>query len=731
MKKIILVAMLLGSSAVFSQRGFTISEATFGQNTDYTVSTLSSARWKDNNSFTLYNATKDTLFIKSKDNKWENQFFLSAKNLEDILNTELKFTNFTLDKIPSDLKWVNQDEILFSVNQADNKFKHLVKLNLKTKKVTNNFAFNPIGQEQIISRNGDFLAWLKDNNIVITTNKGEDVVVTSDPTMDIVNGSSFTHRNEFGIDKGMWWSPKQDQLLYYKNDQSFVFDYPLVDWQQRIAKNKPLKYPMAGMPNERVSLVIYDVYTKEKTTIKTGYEDQFLTMVTWDPSGNYVYVGILNRQQNNLKLNQYNAATGALEKTLFEQEATTYVEPSQSLEFLPNDAKKFIYFSDHQGFRQMYLYNTDGKLERNLGYDNVIVDKFLGFDKAGSTAYYIGVTNNGLDKQLFSVDLQKGKTTAITENSGTHNINFNPDKTLFIDQFNNIETPNKISIVNPQKDTKEIEIHNAQDPFLNKIDMPKMDLIEIKSQDGETSLNARMIYPTNFNPAKKYPVLIYVYGGPHAQLITNSWMGGANLFLQYMAQNGYIVFTVDNRGSKNRGRDFEHIIHKELGKNEMADQLKGVEYLENLPFVDKEKIGVYGWSFGGFMATSLVLNYPEIFKVAVAGGPVMDWKYYEIMYGERYMDTPMENPEGYKNTNLIDQANKLENKLLIIHGAQDPVVLQQHSMEFVQACIEANKQVDYFLYPTHEHNVSGKDREHLNTKIANYFFDYLAKPSKE
>ncbi|MHC5354743.1 S9 family peptidase [Myroides sp. LJL115] len=730
MKKTFLVAMLLGSSIMYSQRGFTIGEATFGQFDDFAISSLSSPKWKDNNSFTVISNNRDTIFLKSKDNKWENQFLMSALELENILNSQLKFTNFKLKRLPSDLQWVNENEILFSVIQEDNKFKHVIQLNLKTNKIINRFTFNSKGENEIISRDGNFIAWLKDNNIIITTNKGEDIIVTNDPNKDIVNGSPFTHRNEFGVDQGMWWSPKQDQLLFYKNDQSFVFDYPLVDWQQRIAKSEPLKYPMAGMPNERVSLVIYDVYTKEKIILNTGYEDQFLTMVTWDPSGNYVYVGILNRQQNNLKLNQYNAATGELEKTLFEQKATTYVEPSQGLIFLPKDSKKFIHFSEHQGYRQMYLYNTDGKLEKNLGHQDIIVDQFLGFDNTGNTAYYIGITNKGLDKNLFSVDINKGVTTALTPSSGTHKILLNQDKSYFIDEFNNIETPNRISIVNTASN-KEVELENVQNPFLGKIDMPKMDLLEIKAGDSTTTLNARIIYPSNFNPSKKYPVLVYVYGGPHAQLVTNSWLGGSNLFLQYMAQNGYIVFTVDNRGSKNRGRDFEHVIHKELGKAEMADQLKGIEYLKNLPFVDQDKIGVYGWSFGGFMATSLVLNYPEVFQVAVAGGPVMDWKYYEIMYGERYMDTPMENPEGYEKNNLVSQAHKLENKLLIIHGAQDPVVLQQHSMEFIEACIKANKQVDYFLYPTHEHNVYGKDREHLNTKIANYFFDYLAKPKKE
>ena len=219
--------------------------------------------------------------------------------------------------------------------------------------------------------------------------------------------------------------------------------------------------------------------------------------------------------------------------------------------------------------------------------------------------------------------------------------------------------------------------------------------------------------------------MVYVYGGPHAQLVTNEWLGGASLFDYYMAQQGYVVFTLDNRGSDARGRDFEHVVHRQLGQNEMADQMKGVEFLKSKGFVDHDRIGVYGWSFGGFMTTSLMLNQADTFKVGVAGGPVCDWKYYEIMYGERYMDTPQENPEGYKKTSVINKANQLKGRLLIIHGAQDNVVVQQHSMEFINACIANGKQVDYFLYPTHEHNVRGKDRIHLNQKIADYFETHL------
>ncbi|UVD79450.1 DPP IV N-terminal domain-containing protein [Myroides albus] len=727
-KKSSLLFLLLTGNILFAQRDLTIAEATRAQYSHFAPKSLAQPQWKNDSAFTFVTSQRDSLLLKSKELKWQDQTILTAKQLELILNQNFKNSPFELNTIPFDFKWVQDNVAVFTVMDKEKKFKYNIKLDTKEQKVTNFFKYNSIAQEQTISRNENYLAWLKDNNIVITDNKGADMVVTEDINIDVVNGSGSTHRNEFGIDTGMWWSPKQDQLLYYRKDQSTVTDYPLVQWGERVAENKSIKYPMAGMTNERVSLVIFDVLTKEKVTLDTGYEDQFLTMVTWDPSGNYVYVGVLNRHQNHLKLNQYNAATGAFEKTLFEEKATTYVEPSQGLVFTPNK-KSFIHFSESEGYRQMYLYNTDGKLEQKLGFENVIVSKFLGFDHEGKHAYYEGVTNQGLDRQLFRVNLKKGKTEQLTELSGTHNVVLNKSKSVFLDQFNNLETPNK-AVVQNTDNKKEIELFEAVNPYQGVINMPKMELVKFKAGDNKTDLNARIIYPTNFDPNKKYPVMVYVYGGPHAQLITNSWLGGANLFFHYMAQNGYIVFTVDNRGSFNRGRDFEQVIHRQLGQAEMQDQLKGVEYLKSLSFVNQDKIGVYGWSFGGFMTTTLSINHPEIFKVGVAGGPVMDWKMYEIMYGERYMDMPQENPQGYEKTSLLNKADKLNNKLLIIHGAQDPVVVQQHSMEFIESCIKENKQVDYFLYPTHEHNVLGKDRIHLNTKIANYFFDFLEKPTK-
>lgn len=728
MKKIHLLALaILSSNFLFAQRNLTMQEATLGQYATFAPEKLTQPSWKNAKTLTHLNTKRDSMFVRTSAQQWESSFLLTATQLNQAIGTSVTEATFKMAAFPSDMQWKSETVVAFSVVDTDQKFRWLLQYNTEEKKIEVIQKVPTQGQEYIVSRNSDYVAWLKDNNIVIADKQGQQTAVTTDTDTAIVNGSSNTHRNEFGIAKGMWWSPKQEQLLYYRNDQSQVTDYPLVQWNTRVAENQNIKYPMAGMTNERVSLVIYDVYTHAKVVLQTGEKDQFLTMVTWDPSGNYVYVGVLNREQNHLKLNKYNAATGAFEATLFEEKSTTYTEPSQGLIFNPVDSKTFLYLSEKNGYRQPYLYSTEGKLIQALGQDSVLVEEILGFDKEGKNLYYTGITNQGLDRHLFKVNLKKAKTEQLTTRTGTHAITLNEDRTLFLDSFNSIEVPNQVSIVQTANQ-KEVELFTAKDPYLGVIDMPKMDIVTITAADGKTPLNARVIYPTNFDATKKYPVMVYVYGGPHAQLITNTWLGGSSLFFHYMAQQGYLVFTVDNRGSFNRGRDFEHVIHRQLGQHEMADQMQGVKYLQTLPYVDQEKIGVYGWSFGGFMTTTLSVTHPSIFKVGVAGGPVMDWKMYEIMYGERYMDTPQENPEGYERTSLLNKAAQLDNRLLIIHGAQDPVVVQQHSMLFLEACIKANKQVDYFLYPTHEHNVRGIDRIHLNTKIAQYFFDHLAKP---
>ena len=723
MKKYILSFLLVGSFAV--AQNLTIEETVLGPR-KYAPTTQTAQQWrKDSKSITYLSTDFSSLIEKSAANGWTASTLATKAEFEAALKSKISNDEFSLRMFPFAITWKTANTFETEVTGKKNNYK--VTYDVVSKEITSVISYSIEGAQAKFASNHN-VAWLQENNIRITTPSGQVIEVTNDENKAIVNGSENVHRQEFGINSGMWWNEKGTQLAYYRKDETMVANYPITNWNEREATNKDIKYPMAGMTSENVTLVIYDVASGKKVTIQTGEpKDQYLTMVSWEPSGKHIFIGILNREQNHLKFNKYDVATGAFVKTLFEEKASTWVEPQHALTFVPNNPSQFIYQTDFYGFNQMYLYNTDGKLLKKLGYKDVVVKEILGFDATNTKINYIGTSNNGLDRQLFQVDLKSGKTVQLTTVSGTHNASVSSDGTMVLDQYSNLSTPNEISILNIKNKRANTSLVKAENPFTGKIDLPKIEFITITSADGTTPLNGRLIYPGNFDATKKYPVMVYVYGGSHAQLVNNRWLGGAGFFDIYMAQQGYVVFTLDNRGSDSRGKKFCDVNHRNLGVNEMADQMKGIEFLKSKSFVDADKIGVFGWSFGGFMTTSLMTNHSDVFKVGVAGGPVIDWKYYEIMYGERYMDTPQENPEGYEKTSLLNKAKDLKGRLLVIHGAQDPVVVQQHSMNFIEACIKAGKQVDYFLYPNHEHNVGGRDRIHMYAKIADYFDLHLKK----
>lgn len=723
MKKYVFSLLLIGNLTIAQK--LTIEETVTGGR-KYAPSTLIAQQWRKNSKSITYLSTDFTNLIeKSAANGWKESTLVTKSDFENALKAKITSDEFTLRTFPFAIDWKTTNQ--FEAEIAGKKNNYKVTFDVSSKQITNIISYPAEGEQAKFASNGN-VSWLKENNIKITLPTGSTIDVTNDTDKGIVNGSDYVHRQEFGIDRGMWWNESGTQLAYYRKDETMVANYPLTNWNEREAVNKDIKYPMAGMTSENVTLVVFDVASGNKTTIQTGEpKEQYLTMVSWEPTGKYIFIGILNREQNHLKFNKYDAKTGSFVKTLFEEKASTWIEPQHALTFVPNNPTQFIYQTDYNGYNQMYLYTTDGKLVKNLGFKDVVVKELLGFNTDATKINYIGTANNGLDLQLYQVDLKNGNTLQLTTVPGTHNASVSSDGSMVLDQYSNTNTPNEISILNIKTKMANTTLIKADNPFTGKIDMPKMELVTLTSADGKTPLNGRIIYPVNFDASKKYPVMIYVYGGSHAQLVTNRWLGGAGFFDYYMAQNGYVVFTLDNRGSDSRGKKFCDVTHRQLGTNEIADQMKGVEFLKSKSFVDQDKIGVFGWSFGGFMTTSLMTTQADTFKVGVAGGPVIDWKYYEIMYGERYMDTPEENPEGYAKASLLDKAKNLKGRLLIIHGAQDPVVVQQHSMNFIEACIKAGKQVDYFLYPNHEHNVSGRDRIHMYAKIADYFDVYLKK----
>lgn len=549
---------------------------------------------------------------------------------------------------------------------------------------------------------------------------------------NVVLGESV-HRNEFGINGGLFWSPKQSRLAFYRMDQSMVVDYPLVNTKAREAEPMPIKYPMAGMQSHWVTVGVYEPATEKLIYLNTCRDttvherEMYLTNVAWSPDEKYVYIAKVNREQNHMWLEQYDATTGAFVKVLFEEQNSRYVEPCEPMMFTPK-GDQFLWFSMRDGYKHLYLYNLDGSLVKQVTKGEYEVEEFIQFDKKGEHIFVYANKGNLAGRDAYRVNLKKGTMECLTmqENGlhGTHTVALNEAGTTWVDVWSSVDVPARADLRDLKHKNPVKTFYTAENP-LKDYAMPGVKLGTLKAADGKTDLYYRLITPPNMKPGEKYPTLVYVYGGPHSQLVTDSWLAGGNLYFLRLAQQGYVVFTLDNRGTDNRGFEFESCTHRRLGEIEMADQMEGVKFLQNLPYVDKDRMGVEGWSFGGFMTITMKLAHPEVFKVGCAGGPVIDWKWYEIMYGERYMDTPQENPEGYEATSLLGKAKNLQGRLLVIQGAEDNTVVPQHSTEFIERCINNYRQVDYFAYPHHEHNVLGRERLHLYQKMFQYYEDFL------
>ena len=636
----------------------------------------------------------------------------------DMLNAIAKDNGLDEFKRLPNITWTSENGGYFYKMEGEESIS-LNTLNINEKSITKVTSFPAEAENVTLNEASMRVAYTIGNDLYIA-NGAKNIRVTKNPE-HVIAGQSV-HRNEFAIDGGIFWSPDGSKLAYYSMDESMVTDYPLVDITTRIAEEKPIKYPMAGMTSHIVKLHVYNVKKGKDVVMKTGEpEEHYLTAITWNNDNEKVYIGILNRGQDTLNFNEYNALNGKFIKTIFHDEDAQYVEPQGPAHFLPGSTTEFLWLAQRDGYYHLWLHNTETLEARQIEKGDYVVTAFEGFDDNGNV-YYTSTEVSPLQRHFYKVNIADGKKTRITGQHGTHSVIPSKSGKFFIDNYSSTDVP-RAAEIRDEKGRFFDFLYKAENPLAD-YNLGVTEIDSIKAEDGQL-LYTRIIKPYNFDPEKKYPVIVYVYGGPHAQLITDTWLAGAGIYLNYLAQEGFIVFTVDNRGSADRGEAFEQVIHRQCGQMEMHDQMTGIEYLKTKPYVDPERIGSDGWSYGGFMSTSLKLNYPETFKVSVAGGPVINWKYYEIMYGERYMDTPQENPEGYELTALDNKTDKIEGKLLIIHCTTDPTVVWQHSLSFVENAIHNGKLMDYFVYPGHDHNVYGMDRAHLIMKITEYFKENL------
>ena len=716
MKLLLTIAFAWLCLFMHAQKLLTVSDAVLKQRNILAPSRLQQLAWIPNSSEYAYIDLKDGVSIIYRGNAKNNQQE-TLLNLNEF-NEQLKSQGIKEVKDFPQLKFINKTS--FSFEKENNKLTFDVNL----KKITSKTEL-PVLPENTEntdnSVNGD-IAFTIDDNLLVNY-KGSAIQVSTDGNTNIVYGKSV-HREEFGIYKGTFWSPKGNLLAFYRMDQTQVTTYPIMEIGDRPASARLIKYPMAGDSSHYVTLGVFNPEKKTTIYLKTGNPaDQYLTNIAWSPDEKIIYVAVLNRDQNHLRFNSYDALTGNFIATLFEEKDDKYVQPLHTMEFIPNKPNQFIWQSERDGFNHIYLYNISGKLISQLTKGDWLVTSINGFDQKGENLFFTSTIESPVTRHLCRVNLKTGKIDQLTSGSGTHTTMVSSDGNYFIDHFQSLDVPREQCIYSCKEKKKIHVLRSAENP-LKDYNLGKLSLFTIKAKDG-TPLYARQFLPVNFDSTKKYPVLVYLYGGPNAQMINNTWNGGGDLWFQYMAQQGFVVFTVDSRGSENRGRKFEQATFRNLGDSETSDQLDAVNYLKSKSWIDAKNMVLFGWSFGGFMTTNIMLKHPDIFKVGIAGGPVIDWRYYEVMYTERYMDTPKNNPEGYKKSTLTEYAQNLKGRLLMIHGTEDPVVVWQHSMMFVKSCVDKGKLIDYFIYPGHEHNVMGKDRAHLYEKITDYIFTHI------
>ena len=708
MKKIacLTIAFLISMNAFAQLKKLTLEDCIVKQNQLFRTDKMVGFQWIPNtNQYVYLEDSGKKLMTASVENTKASEL-MTLSDLNKALQTNLKtFVGLTF-----------KNQNAFIINEGAKYFEY----NLTTKSGSKIQELNENDDNTSFDNKKEMTAFTVKNNLFYYAKSQEKIAITQNADENIVSGQSIA-RNEFGISKGIFWSPNANYLAFYQKDETEVANYPILDINETPGKLESIKYPMIGQKSEKPKVGIFNLSTKKTVFIAPrGNVDDYLTNLAWTPDEKYILIAEINRAQNEMNLNLYDAQNGQFVRTLFNEKNDNWVQPKDAAFFPSKTSNNFVWISQKNGFNNLFYYDLNGKLIQQLTNNKYVVKDILGANPAGTNIYFTASGENPMNVLAYKVDL-KGKQTLLTKDLGVHNFVMNTTATAFFDEYSNHSTPSKSLLLN--KNLKPTLLLESKNKFVG-YEMGTAEISTIKATDGTTDLYTRLIKPSNFDASKKYPVLVYVYGGPGVQTVTNAYLDGASLWMYWMAEQGYLIYSVDNRGSDGRGFAFESVIHGKLGTNEIDDQIKGVDYLKSLPFVDQNRLAVHGWSYGGFMTTSIMLKKPDVFKVGVAGGPVTDWKFYEVMYGERYMDTPAENQKGFDDSSTLNFVNNLKGKLLLIHGTSDDVVVMQNNFALVKKFVEAGKQVDFFPYPMHKHNVMGKDRLHLMTKVLNYVLEY-------
>lgn len=626
----------------------------------------------------------------------------------------------------------SDEKLILIANNSNQIFRHSFTADyylytIESKQLTKLFDFQV--QEPTFSPDGKKIAYAKENNLFVydLATKQSTPVTTDGKKNSIINGiTDWVYEEEFAFVKAFDWSADSKKLAYIRFDESEVPEFSMSIFQKELYPTvETFKYPKAGEKNSAVSLHIYDVNAATVKTVNLGnYNDFYIARMKWTNDANVLSAQVLNRHQDNLDLLFIDGNSGSAKVVLNEKDKA-YVDVTDNLTFLKNNS--FIWTSEKDGFNHIYWYDKNGKLKNQVTKGKWEVTSYYGFDEKTNTIFYQSVENGSVNRAIYSINLNGKNKLLLSKNKGTNAATFSPNFEFYINTFSTANQPTTYTLnaVKTGKQLQVIEDNQALASKLKDFNLPSKEFFVLKTEKGN-ELNAWIIKPKNFDASKKYPVFMYQYSGPGSQQVNNEWNSADDYWFMMLAQQGYIVACVDGRGTGFKGADFKKVTQKELGKYEVEDQIDAAKVIGNYPYVDKSRIGIWGWSYGGFMASNCILKGADVFKMAIAVAPVTNWRFYDSVYTERYMQTPQENASGYDENSPINHVDKLKGKFLLIHGSGDDNVHVQNSMQMMEALIQANKQFDSQIYPDKNHGIyGGKTRVQLYTKMTNFIKENL------
>ncbi|MBS4013888.1 MAG: S9 family peptidase [Bacteroidetes bacterium] len=662
-------------------------------------------------------------------------------NIYDYQTGDLLETVFSSEFIPKDQKesfiisnyYFSPDEnsIIIGTEEEEiyrhsTKAKHYI-WNVTNKKLTL-LEKNTKQQLPTFSPDGNNIAFVRDNNIYIYSIKtGKTKQITFDGEYNkIINGlADWVYEEEFSFTQGFFWSPDNQKLAYYRFDESRVKEFNMMIYGDLYPYEYRFKYPKAGEENAIVSIHIYNVNNSKTVKVDLGKnKDQYIPRIMWTNDASKLSIQRLNRHQNHFELLIADANTGKT-KLAYEEKNKYYVSVTDDLFFL-KDNKEFIISSEKEGYNRLYLYNMNGSLVKPLSPQNQEVEKFFGINEDSRIAFYSAYEDHPAFINLYSINIDDLKVKRLTEQNGHNNPVFSEKYKFFINFFTTMNTPPVISIHNSDGSLVKV----LEDNQLLKDKMKEYDFVEKEFFSFMTSdnieLNGYIMKPSDFDPNKKYPVLLYVYGGPGSQTVTNRWDTFNGVWYQMLVKMGYIIASIDNRGTGGRGEEFKKMTYLQLGKYETIDQIEAAKYLGNIDYIDESRIGIFGWSYGGYMSSLCISLGADYFKTAIAVAPVTHWKFYDTIYTERYMRTPQENPNGYELFSPINHTAKIKGNYLLVHGSADDNVHYQNAIEMIYSLIDEDVSFDLMIYPNQNHGISGgNSRLHLYRIMTEFILNKL------